>query len=239
MALGAALIKQRGGGRRSPTETLNKRVPWESLFSTKRRDESVCHALLGDPKFFTLLLRIDHDLAEQVRASRCRCGGALHRADCPRKPRGGPPQVRADCSVGALWHLDFHHGSRRVLTRAGQWIKPMLLGVIDDRWRLACYLQWYLDETAERLVHGLAQAFMKRGLPTTPPRSTATLSTPSQIPHGPTRSPQAWVEHEYHRPVHSEIAATPLASHLGGCRAWGSSAANRPQRSISHRLFAP
>ena len=24
--------------------------------------------------------------------------------------------------VGALWHLDFHHGSRRVLTRAGQWI---------------------------------------------------------------------------------------------------------------------
>ena len=27
--------------------------------------------------------------------------------------------------------------------------------------------------------------------------------------------------------------------HLGACRAWGASAANRPQRSISHRLFAP
>jgi len=26
---------------------------------------------------------------------------------------------------------------------------------------------------------------------------------------------------------------------LGACRAWGTSAANRPQRSISHRLFAP
>ncbi len=26
---------------------------------------------------------------------------------------------------------------------------------------------------------------------------------------------------------------------LGACRAWGASAANRPQRSISHRLFAP
>ena len=58
----------------------------------------MCHALLGDPKFFTLLLRIDHDLAEQVRAGRCRCGGALHRADYPRKPRGGPPQVRAECA---------------------------------------------------------------------------------------------------------------------------------------------
>jgi putative transposase len=67
--------------------------------------------------------------------------------------------------VGALWHLDFHHGSRRVLTRSGAWAKPFLLGVIDDRSRLVCHLQWYLDESAESLVHGLSQAFMKRGLP--------------------------------------------------------------------------
>ena len=67
--------------------------------------------------------------------------------------------------VSALWHLDFHHGSRKVLNRAGAWVKPMLLGVIDDRSRLVCHLQWYLDETAESLVHGLSQAFMKRGLP--------------------------------------------------------------------------
>ena len=67
--------------------------------------------------------------------------------------------------VAALWHLDFHHASRKVLTRAGTWVKPMLLGVIDDRSRLVCHLQWYLDETAQSLVHGLGQAFMKRGLP--------------------------------------------------------------------------
>ncbi len=67
--------------------------------------------------------------------------------------------------AGALWHLDFHHASRRVLTRAGAWVKPMLLGVIDDRSRLVCHLQWYLDESAQSLVHGLSQAFMKRGLP--------------------------------------------------------------------------
>jgi putative transposase len=67
--------------------------------------------------------------------------------------------------VSALWHLDFHHGARKVLTRSGAWVKPMLLGVIDDRSRLVCHLQWYLDETAESLVHGLSQAFMKRGLP--------------------------------------------------------------------------
>ena len=67
--------------------------------------------------------------------------------------------------VCALWHLDFHHGSRKVLTRQGAWVTPMLMGVIDDRSRLVCHLQWYLDETAESLIHALCQAFMKRGLP--------------------------------------------------------------------------
>lgn len=67
--------------------------------------------------------------------------------------------------VCALWHLDFHHGSRKVLTRGGDWVTPMLMGVIDDRSRLVCHLQWYLDETAESLIHSLCQAFMKRGLP--------------------------------------------------------------------------
>lgn len=67
--------------------------------------------------------------------------------------------------VSALWHLDYHHGSRRVLTRAGTWEKPFLLCIMDDRSRLVCHLQWYLDETAHSLTHGLRQAFMKRGLP--------------------------------------------------------------------------
>ena len=67
--------------------------------------------------------------------------------------------------VCALWHLDFHHGQRRVLARRGDWVTPMLMGVIDDRSRLVCHLQWYLDETAESLIHALCQAFMKRGLP--------------------------------------------------------------------------
>ena len=67
--------------------------------------------------------------------------------------------------VGALWHLDFHHGSRKVLTRTGQWVKPMLMCIMDDRSRLVCHLQWYLDESTHSLVHALSQALMKRGLP--------------------------------------------------------------------------
>lgn len=67
--------------------------------------------------------------------------------------------------VHGLWHLDFHPGSRRVVTARGAWITPHLFGVLDDRSRLACHLQWYLDETAESLVHGLSQAIQKRSLP--------------------------------------------------------------------------
>jgi transposase InsO family protein len=67
--------------------------------------------------------------------------------------------------VHGLWHLDFHQGARKVLSPAGAWLTPHLLGGLDDRSRLACHLQWYIAETAETLVHGLAQAIQKRGLP--------------------------------------------------------------------------
>ena len=67
--------------------------------------------------------------------------------------------------VGSLWHLDFHHGSLKVLTSGGQWQRPIALGILDDHSRLCCHVQWYLSETAEDLVHGLSQAIQKRGLP--------------------------------------------------------------------------
>lgn len=64
-----------------------------------------------------------------------------------------------------LLHLDFHHGSRKVLTRRGEWVKPLLVGFIDDRSRWLCHLQWYTNEGTEELVHGLCQALQKVGLP--------------------------------------------------------------------------
>jgi putative transposase len=68
--------------------------------------------------------------------------------------------------VGSLWHWDCHVGSRKVLTARGEWITPILFGVLDDRSRLACHLQWYLGaECAQNIVHGLSQALMRRGLP--------------------------------------------------------------------------
>jgi putative transposase len=64
-----------------------------------------------------------------------------------------------------LVHLDFHHGSRKVLTRRGEWVKPLLVAFIDDRSRFLCHAQWYTSESTEQLVHGFCQALQKVGLP--------------------------------------------------------------------------
>jgi len=67
--------------------------------------------------------------------------------------------------VHGLWHSDGHVGTRRVLLPDGSYEKVHLLGVLDDRSRLVCHLQWYLrDERAETVVHCLMQAIQKRGL---------------------------------------------------------------------------
>jgi transposase InsO family protein len=95
-----------------------------------------------------------------------------------RQPKGRPGEERAvrrrenreirsyeSEYVGSLWHLDFHHGSIKVLTGTGQWQRPIALGILDDHSRLCCHLQWYFSETAEDLVHAFSQAIQKRGLP--------------------------------------------------------------------------
>jgi transposase InsO family protein len=67
--------------------------------------------------------------------------------------------------IHALWHFDFHEGSRRVLLDDARWAEVYLLSVLDDRSRICCHAQWYLEEDTESLVHGLIQAFLKRGIP--------------------------------------------------------------------------
>ncbi|MEK7370587.1 MAG: DDE-type integrase/transposase/recombinase [candidate division NC10 bacterium] len=102
--------------------------------------------------------------------------GLLPQRRLPRRSTPGTEQAAARLEarevrsfqaeyVHGLWHLDFHAGSRPVLTRPGVWVTPHLLGVLDDCSRVACHVQWYLAETAETLVHALAQAIQKRQLP--------------------------------------------------------------------------
>jgi len=86
--------------------------------------------------------------------------------------------------VGGLWHTDFHSGSLPVLLREGRWVYPQLLGVLDDRSRLCCHVQWYLRETAETFTHGLSQAFQKWGLPRALMSDNGGAETASEIETG-------------------------------------------------------
>jgi putative transposase len=187
-----------------------------------------------------------------------------------RQPKGSAGEARADERrqtrevrsyeaeyVGSLWHLDFHHGSLKVLTQSGQWQRPVVLGILDDHSRLCCHLQWYLSETAADLVHGLSQAIQKRGLPRALMTDNGAAMSAEEVTQGLLRlgivhehtlpySPyqngkqeafwgnlegrllamldrypeltldflnqatQAWVEIEYNRAVHRELACTPV-----------------------------
>ena len=51
------------------------------------------HELPPSSSFWRFLFSIDQDLAETARQKNCACGGRLHRANYPRKPRGGPDDL--------------------------------------------------------------------------------------------------------------------------------------------------
>lgn len=88
--------------------------------------------LLGDSRLMEFLLRTDRELAEQRRAERCRdCGGALHRADYVRKPRG----VREGASREERLRFSFccaREGCRkRATSRSVRFLGPRVyLGVV-------------------------------------------------------------------------------------------------------------
>ena len=95
--------------------------------------------------------------------------------------------------VNSLWHLDFHSGSRKVVDTYGNYHTPKAMCILDDCSRLCCHIQWYLDETADSLIHALTQAIQKRGLP----RSLMTDNGAAMVA-GETRSglSRLGIEHE-------------------------------------------
>ena len=136
-------------------------------WSAQLHYDNLCAALGADqpmPSYSTLRRHLQaQGLCKQNRVGRNRATAGMLAANERLHAR----EVRSFEleHVNALWHLDFHYGSRKVLTRRGSWVTPMALAVLDDRSRLACHVQWYLDETAESLVHGFSQALQRRALP--------------------------------------------------------------------------
>ena len=49
----------------------------------------MCHAFFSDASFYRFLFQVDGEIAREVQAAGCpHCGGVLHSARYPRKPRG-------------------------------------------------------------------------------------------------------------------------------------------------------
>jgi len=62
----------------------------------------VCQSILQSTAFFSFLLCIDQDVARETGTAGCRCcGGRLHQACYPRKPRG------ARCPLGPAYRQRF------------------------------------------------------------------------------------------------------------------------------------
>lgn len=93
---------------------------------------------------------------------------APRRRTCAEHDAAFVPREKRSYEIGhvhGLWHSDFHECSRSVVTENGKWKKPAALAFLDDRSRIVCHLQWYLNEDAQSFVHGFSQAILKRGLP--------------------------------------------------------------------------
>lgn len=52
--------------------------------------------LLNTSTLYPILLNLDTTIADEARRRGCHCGGKLHRARYPRKPRGAPREVEED-----------------------------------------------------------------------------------------------------------------------------------------------
>jgi transposase InsO family protein len=87
--------------------------------------------------------------------------------------------------VNGVWQYDGHYGSRQVVTPRGEYVTPVLIGVLDNRSRLAAHLQWYYgDERAEIIAHSLSQGFMKRGLPASAYRDNGSGMRSEEVQEG-------------------------------------------------------
>ena len=62
----------------------------------------MCHVDQQCSQFFLFLIRLDEELAAQAQGAGCPCGGVLHRANYPRKPRGCPTLAIRDAFSSRL-----------------------------------------------------------------------------------------------------------------------------------------
>ncbi len=89
------------------------------------------HDLPRAARLWSVLLAIDQDLAETTRKKACSCGGRLHCANYPRKPRGTPLQLPEPQCLRLSFCCDRDGCRKRVTPPSVRFLGPKVyLGVI-------------------------------------------------------------------------------------------------------------
>jgi len=87
--------------------------------------------LWRDVSFWLALFRIDQDLAERTHQEGCPCGGRLHRANYPRKPRGGPANLPQQYGYRLSFCCDRDGCRKRVTPRSVRFLgRKVYLGAV-------------------------------------------------------------------------------------------------------------
>ena len=154
-AMRQVLLAQYAGHR-----SWSIQLHWDNLQALARSDTE-----LGPLPSYSTIRRFfkAQGLFKRRRLSSRRTDGA-ERAEArlaEREVRSYEAEYVADSLTGM--HTTARAKSSR---RAASGRHRVLFGVLDDRSRLVCHLQWYLGaESAQNMAHTVSQAFMKRGLP--------------------------------------------------------------------------
>jgi hypothetical protein len=89
------------------------------------------HQLPHGAGFWSFLFTIDQDLAESARKQGCPCGGRLHCANYPRKPRGTPAQLPETERVRLSFCCDRDGCRKRVTPPSVRFLGPKVyLGAV-------------------------------------------------------------------------------------------------------------
>jgi hypothetical protein len=89
------------------------------------------HQLPHGASFWSFLFAIDQDLAETARKQGCPCGGRLHCANYPRKPRGTPAQLPETERVRLSFCCDRDGCRKRVTPPSVRFLGPKVyLGAV-------------------------------------------------------------------------------------------------------------
>ena len=89
------------------------------------------HDLPRDASFWLFLFSIDQDLAQDARSRGCSCGGRLHCADYPRKPRGGLDDLPAQYGRRFSFCCDSEGCRKRVTPPSVRFLgRKVYLGVV-------------------------------------------------------------------------------------------------------------